>query len=126
MRVPALFLIITGSAVAAQGARPGDEAFSAQELHQLLAGYTAEFYDGSQARYAADGGYMYRYGPRELAYPGRFNTTEDGQVCVDFSDGNRRCDTIVRANGRLVLVTEQGHRFPLRDLTANLPLEPVQ
>jgi hypothetical protein len=105
--------VLLASTAAGQGMRDGDAVFGAAELSQLLAGTTLEFHDDSRARYGPDGAYEYRYRPGDPPFRGTWET-RDGDVCVTFDNGFDRCDTIVRAAGRLVLITEDGLRFPVR------------
>jgi hypothetical protein len=114
---PVLFLLPV--AAAGQGMREGDATFGAVGLAETLSGRTLEFFDASLARYGADGSYSYRYRPDDPPFRGTWDTTDESAVCVSFNNGFSRCDTIVRAEGRLVLITEDGLRFPVRDLRAN-------
>jgi hypothetical protein len=100
----------------AQGTRPGDVPFAADALSAALSGRVLEFHDDSRARYGADGAYTYRYRPGDPPFRGTWETTEDSAVCVTFDNGFSRCDVIVRAAGRLVLITEEGLRFPVREV----------
>ncbi|MEO1680076.1 MAG: hypothetical protein AAFU80_18170 [Pseudomonadota bacterium] len=98
----------------AQGVRATDETFTAAALADELGGSALEFFDGSRADYAADTGYTFRYQPEGRVWRGAWATNEDSAVCIAFDNGFSRCDTIVRAGERLVLITEDGLRFPVR------------
>ena len=45
-----------------------------------------------------------------------FEIGEQGQICIQYRNGFGRCDTYVRNAGRLVLLTEKGERFPVREV----------
>ena len=98
----------------AQNLRPGDVMLTGDELAQVLVGQEVEFFDGSTARYGLDGGYAYRYRPEDPPFLGSYQTGEDSAVCVRFDDGASRCDTYVRSGDRLLLLTVDGLRFPVR------------
>lgn len=105
---------------AAEGDRAGDSPFGAAALAARIAGQALEFFDESTAEYGAGGRYAYRYRPGQAPFVGAWDTTEASEVCVLFDNGFSRCDRIVEAGGRLVLITADGLRFPVR---AVRPLE---
>lgn len=98
-----------------QGARTGDVVFDRGALSARLSGRVLEFFDASTASYASDAGYAYRYRPEDPPFIGVWETNDDSQVCVLFDNGFSRCDWIVEASGRLVLITSDGLRFPVRE-----------
>lgn len=104
---------LVASIAAGQGMRADDAPFEPAALSDVLAGTTLEFHDDSRARYGAAGDYAYRYRPDDPPFRGTWET-EGSAVCVTFDNGFDRCDTIVRAEGRLVLITADGLRFPVR------------
>lgn len=108
---------VVAAPAAAQGLRDGDAKLTAGALHERLAGMSVRFHDGSEARFSRAGDYTYRYRPQDPAFGGTYLATEDSQVCVTFSGGFRRCDTYVMNGGRLVLITRDGLRFPVKTLT---------
>ncbi|MEM9250209.1 MAG: hypothetical protein AAGB05_16130 [Pseudomonadota bacterium] len=112
-------LIAAAEPSAAQGLRDSDATFDAPGLSDVLSGQTLEFFDGSLARYAADEGYEYRYRPDGPPFVGAWRTTEQSEVCVTFDNGFSRCDVIVRSGARLVLITGDGVRFPVREVRPN-------
>ena len=114
MRWCAVVLSVLAATASAQGAREGDRAFGAAELAAVLSGQTLEFFDASLARYAHDRSYSYRYRPGDPPFVGAWETNADSEVCVVFDNGFSRCDRIVEAGGRLVLITAEGLRFPVR------------
>jgi hypothetical protein len=67
----------------------------------------SHFYNDGRYTYAYDmgaGGYAYGY----------FEVAEDSTVCIAFVNGFSRCDAFVENGGRLVLITRDGDRFPIR------------
>lgn len=120
MRMIFVLVLLAAAPLHAQGLRAGDEPMDAAALSATLAGQVVEFFDGSLARYRADGAYDYRYRPEGREHRGTYTTTDDSTVCVAFENGFDRCDTYVRAAGRLVLIIEDGTRFPVR---ATHPIE---
>ncbi len=91
----------------------GDVALSDDELLALTSDQTLHFYEGGLSRYSTGGAYSYSYADGATAY-GRFDVRADGLVCVEFVNGRNRCDRFVHSHGRLVLLTEDGDRFPVR------------
>lgn len=79
-------------------------------------GATHEFFDGGKSFFSLTDAYSYTYPDGGIAY-GRYEILEDGLVCTYFNHGFDRCDTYVMSNGRLVLITETGLRFPVRTAT---------
>ncbi|KIC41706.1 hypothetical protein RA28_20130 [Ruegeria sp. ANG-S4] len=92
--------------------KPGDVPLSPQEL-DALAGQTLTFYDDGQSRYSAGGAYSYTYASGESAF-GTYTIAEDGSVCIAYRNGFGRCDLYVRSGERLILIDENGHRYPVR------------
>jgi len=39
-----------------------------------------------------------------------------GMVCVTYDSGPERCDMFVMSGDRLVLLTDSGERYPVRDI----------
>ncbi|UWR07738.1 MULTISPECIES: hypothetical protein [Ruegeria] len=95
--------------------RPGDIPLSPAELN-ALAGRTLTFYDDGQSKYSAGGAYSYTYSAVNgggTAF-GTYRIAADGSICVQYRNGFDRCDLYVRNNGRLILITEKGERYPVR------------
>lgn len=113
-----LICLLAAGAAGAQGMRDGDETMDAAGVQARLSGKSVLFYDGSEARYSANGDYTYRYTPQDPAFGGTYEATDDSQVCVTFANGSSRCDTYVVNGERLVLITKDGLRFPVKALTA--------
>lgn len=115
MRILLVLIFAAGAAWAQQaGVRDGDRTLDRDALAAALTGQVLEFYDGSKARYGADGGYVYTYVDDGARHVGSYELGEDSRVCVRFDNGFARCDIIVRSRDRLMLITEAGLRFPVR------------
>ena len=109
-------LVIAGAIAAVADSwalRDSDRVLSRAEVDALTQGRTIEFYDDGQSRYFEDGGYSYTYASGAQAF-GRYSIADDGTVCIEYRNGFDRCDRYVEAGGRIVLLTEDGLRFPIR------------
>lgn len=115
MRLVCLLSLVAFPALAQEGIRDSDTLLDATEMAGLLSGQVIEFYDGSKSSYAADGTYGYTYTDDGPVWSGRYLLFNQSKVCVDFDNGSRRCDIFVRDGERVVLVTEDGLRFPVRN-----------
>lgn len=93
--------------------RDGDILFAQADLRARLSGEELVFYDGGQSVYLADGFYTYTYGGGGT-WHGKWRVSEGSVVCVDYVTEVTRCDMIVENAGRLVVLTEDGQRFPVR------------
>ena len=111
--------ILPASALAEAGDRDGDQRFSSGALSAQLSGTSLIFFDGSVASYASDGAYRYVYEAGGPVFAGSWSTDDQSRVCVVFDNGFDRCDRIVEAIARLVLITDEGLRFPVRDVSAD-------
>ncbi|MGJ8615246.1 MAG: hypothetical protein ACSHWS_00310 [Sulfitobacter sp.] len=110
-----LALILLPTCVFADGfARlEGDTVLAREQVVALTAGRVLRFYEGGQSRYSVGGAYSYSYESGATAF-GHFDIKPDGEVCVTFTNGRQRCDIFVHSHGRLVLLTEDGGRYPVR------------
>lgn len=90
-----------------------DALLSRDQVIGITEGQILYFYDGGQSRYSAGGAYSYSYESGATAF-GNFEVQTDGDVCVTFANGRERCDRFVRSHGRLVLLTADGGRYPVR------------
>lgn len=116
MRCLAMIILISLAApLSAQdwAVRDTDRALSRAEVETLTTGQTVTFYDDGQSKYSAGGAYSYTYASGEAAY-GRYTISEDGTVCIQYRNGFSRCDRYVQSGERIVLLTENGLRFPIR------------
>lgn len=91
----------------------GDKPLPRHEVVALTANQSVTFYEGGLSQYSVGGAYSYDYAGGGTAF-GRFNVGPNGVVCVDFRNGRQRCDRFVRSHGRIVMITEDGQRFPVR------------
>lgn len=109
------FLLFVPFAVMADGFNPlaGDQTLTRDAVANVTNGQVLEFYDGGQSKYSVGGAYSYTYASGASAY-GTFYIKPDGVVCVDYANGSARCDQFVRSHNRLVLLTEDGGRYPVR------------
>ncbi|SLN29929.1 hypothetical protein PSA7680_01408 [Pseudoruegeria aquimaris] len=118
MRSLALMMVVSAGTALAQpapGVREGDTLYGAADLAALLSGQAVTFFDGGTARYAADGSYSYAYEGSDQLWTGTWEAGEGSAVCVAFDNGFARCDIYVSDGSRLVLITEQGDRFPAQE-----------
>ena len=90
-----------------------DAVLNRDEAVQATEGQVLTYYDNGQSSYAAGGAYSYTYDGGGTAF-GTFTIDEAGVICVSFRNGRSRCDKLVRNDGRLILLTEKGERFPVR------------
>lgn len=93
--------------------RDGDTALSAPEMAERIVGHTLVFYDNGQSRFSPGGSYSYTYDGGRTAF-GTFSVQPDSVICIAYRNGWSRCDKYVLNSARLVLLTEDGERFPIR------------
>lgn len=117
MRIAFILCLFALPAFAQDGIRTSDQLMDAAQMGQLLNGQQIEFFDGSKSHYASDGTYYYTYTDDGPEWTGRFKVSDNSRVCVDFDNGSSRCDQFVISGDRVVLVTEDGLRFPVRNRT---------
>lgn len=115
MRLALFLSVLALPAFAQDGVRSNDELLDRQAMADLLTGQVIEFFDGSKSRYASDGTYGYTYTDDGPVWAGRYEVFEASRVCVDFDNGSARCDLFVRDGERIVLITADGVRFPVRN-----------
>lgn len=117
MRLAPILIVLPFAALAQAGLRAGDTLLSRAEMLQLLSGHVVEFYDGSKSRYGADRAYAYTYTDDGPAWTGTYTVDDDSLVCVVFDNGLKRCDRYVRDGDRVILIIDDGTRFPVRNLS---------
>lgn len=93
--------------------RDSDRSLTAEQVDTLTAGRTLVFYDGGRSAYGPGDTYSYTYVSGQSA-PGRYSIAADGTVCIAYFNGFSRCDRYVESAGRIVLLTEDGERYPVR------------
>lgn len=114
MRILMVALLMAGP-VSAEGWKmhAGDELFDVAGLQAALSGQELVFYDEGRSVYGEDGYYSYTYGGGGL-WEGTWRAEVDSVVCVTFVTEVSRCDRIVRNGDRLVVLTGDGQRFPIK------------
>lgn len=109
-----------GSAAFAQSysTRPSDVHLDAAGVATAIHGYDLEFFDGGISRYSPGGSYSWTYSAANggESWFGVHRIASDGVVCIDFRTLRSRCDMFVQSGERLVLLTEDGQRFPVREI----------
>ncbi len=119
MRLLAFLPALLPAAAMAQtlDTRPGDALISSTDLDARLRGQEVVFFDDGVSHFYNDGRYTYAYdmGDGGFAY-GYFEVAADSTVCIEFVNGFSRCDAFVENDGRLILITRDGDRFPVRDV----------
>lgn len=115
MRIVTLgFILLASSAVAQDGFRDTDLRLSKDELTTYLSGQVLSFYNDGISTYQADGVFTYQYSADGNKVPGIYEVMDDSSVCTVFSNGFERCDYIVQAGTRYVLIVEDGDRYPVK------------
>lgn len=96
--------------------RPTDERFDLAAIEAAVSGRVLTFYDDGQSRFSPDGAYAYTYSALNggSSQFGEWQAAEDGLICISYRNGMRRCDMYVLAEDRLVVLTEDGGRYPVR------------
>ena len=115
-----LFILLFFAPIAASaegGFRDSDVRLDKLGLTELITGQILEFYDGGRSRYGSDKTYGYTYTDDGPIWAGLYRVMEDSQVCVEFDNGSQRCDHIVMNGENAVLITADGTRFPIRNIT---------
>ncbi|MDA0963063.1 MAG: hypothetical protein O2898_09110 [Proteobacteria bacterium] len=93
---------------------PGDMPLSVDDLGSLTNGGSLTFHDDGISRFSAGGSYSYTYANQGGTAFGTFDIRDDGKICIDFRNGAGCCDLYVRNGLRLILLTENGERFPVK------------
>ncbi len=95
--------------------RATDQPFTSQEL-AALPGRSFVFFDDGESIYGLDGAYSYTFSTKNGGGTswGTYRLAEDGSICVEFVSGATRCDILVHSGARVVVLTEDGERFPVR------------
>ena len=119
MRLIALCLTFLAMPVAAQdGMRDTDQRLSKGQMSEMLVGKVLEFHTNGFATYYADGRYDYRYVADGERLAGTYEFKADSSVCTVFANGFERCDYLVQAGEQLVMIIDNGERYPVREMTA--------
>lgn len=97
--------------------RAGDAEPSAAELTAQIHDRDLIYFDDGMSRYNSDGTYAWTYSEANGSgvWPGTYAVT-DNVICIDFESGARRCDMFVVSRDRLTLLTDDGQRYPVREI----------
>ncbi|WP_424942848.1 hypothetical protein [Aliiroseovarius crassostreae] len=90
---------------------------SQDDLAGMIQGQVLTYYDGGTSDFRRDGQYFYTYGGGGT-WKGTYVVGTDSTICVTYVTGSTRCDLYVMAGGRLTVITEDGLRFPIREIAA--------
>ena len=118
MRIMVLGFVLIAGATSAQDLRDGDVVLSPADMAETLRGHTHEFHDGGRSFFSITESYSYTYPDGGVAY-GTYELRDDGVVCTFFNHGFERCDTYVRNGDRLILINEDGLRFPVKGVSGS-------
>lgn len=109
-----LALLATPAAAENWAIRNGDTVLSRGDVLRLIEGRTLVYFDNGESKFSAGGAYSYTYANGGGTAFGRFDVATDGTVCIAYRNGRARCDRYVETDGRYVMLTESGDRFPIR------------
>ena len=110
-----LLVLLAGSAAAGNwNLRDSDQVMDADALARIADGGSLTFFDDGMSLFSAGGAYSYTYANGGGTAFGRFRVQDGGVICIDYRNGFGRCDKYVRNAGRLVLLTEDGERYPVK------------
>ena len=119
MRIFSILAIVAATSASAQeGVRSSDVLLSEAELTEYVSGQVLEYYTDGVATYQTDGGFDYRYAADGERIPGTYTVMPESKVCTEYANGFSRCDMIVQAGQRYVMIIENGERYPIRSRTA--------
>lgn len=93
--------------------RDNDIRLDPVQLAEALVDQKIIFFDNGESTFSPDGAYSYTYDQGGTAF-GRYTISDDSTVCIAYDNGFSRCDMYVRSGEKLVLLTEDGLRFPIR------------
>lgn len=93
--------------------RDNDTRLDAEQLTKALVNQKIVFFDNGESVFSPDGAYTYTYDQGGTAF-GRYTISDDSTVCIAYDNGFSRCDMYIRNGDKLVLLTEDGLRFPIR------------
>lgn len=98
--------------------RTTDDVITPEAFAQLVVGRELVFFDGGMSRYSAGGSYSWTYSAANGggSWFGTHAFAADGAVCIAFRTLRSRCDMFVQDGERIVLLTADGQRFPVRNI----------
>lgn len=111
-------LVLLGSPAMAQEFIPkaSDRVLDQAAMAAEVIGRTHTFFDEGVSFFSVTGIYTYTYSDGRRAYGSWVlpETGADGVICTNFDAGFSRCDMYVHDGTRLVLITQDGTRFPVK------------
>ncbi len=115
MRLICLLAVLTATPAIAQdwNMRASDLPLTGEQILARIVGRSLVFYDDGESRFSAGGAYSYTYDGGGSAY-GTFEVGTDGVICIYYRNGRSRCDKYVQSGDRLVVLTADGERYPVR------------
>ncbi len=102
-----IMLALTALISVLGSANAEDKPVSKAELQKLIVGKSISIGTAS-ASYGHDGRYTFNG-----SNPGKYRV-DNGRICVDFDNGQARCDKVVKDAGSYYLINAQGNRFQIR------------
>ncbi len=114
----ALSLCVTAAFGQDYDTRGTDLLLDDAAVADLILGRELEFFDGGTSRYSAGGSYSWTYSAANGGgnWFGTHDIRADGVVCIDFRTLRSRRDRFVQSGDRLVLLSEDGQRYPVREI----------
>ncbi|MCF2871797.1 hypothetical protein L0664_12025 [Octadecabacter sp. G9-8] len=119
MKIASLLIVLAVPAMAQDYAiRDSDSVPTLASLSDTILDRDLEYFDGGISRYNTGGDYAWTYAQNNGGgvHTGTHDIQDNGIVCVTYDAGPQRCDMFVMAGDRLVLLTDDGQRYPLRDI----------
>jgi hypothetical protein len=119
MKIAALLIVIATPAFAQDYAvRDSDTVPTRSSLSETILDRDLEYFDGGISRYNTGGAYAWTYAENNGGgvHEGVHDLRDDGVVCVTYDAGAERCDMFVMSGERLILLTDDGNRYPLREI----------
>lgn len=119
MKYAIVLLALATPAVAQDYAlRDSDTVPTRADLSETILDRDLEYYDGGISRYDTNGAYAWTYALNNGGgvFAGVHDIQDGGVVCITYDAGPTRCDMFVMSGNRLVLLTDNGQRFPLREI----------
>lgn len=93
--------------------KPQDERLTGADLAALLPPGTSLVYtNGDRSVLVDDTAYEFR--TRSKVYRSSYAFTPEGEICQERGGQPFRCDLIVRHDGELISINEQGYRYKAR------------
>ncbi len=111
---PVLVFCAGGVAADEWNLRDSDQVLDTVAMAHIADGSSLTFFDDGVSLFSAGGAYSYTYANNGGTAFGRFRVMDEGVICIDYRNGFGRCDKYVRNAGRLVLLTEDGERYPVK------------